>query len=227
MSTVPAQGFNVGPALQPSTVTASGNSGIIAGNQGLDFGAVLEVTQVFGTNPTFNLVLQESLDNGATWEDVWHFEQMTAAGSSFMPPLRVQALHRYLWTVAGTLPSFTFSVVETGSAQLGLAAVKRFFDYTPALLAGTINATSAAYRVDGATVVSATVTLAAGGTPGDYAIDLSPDGVNWYTPDTQAPAVPAGTVQLTATQIAAAYARVRCTVAATGQTGTVVSISAR
>ena len=227
MSTVPAQGFNVGPAIQPETVTATGNSGIIPGNQGLDFGAVLEVTQVFGTNPTFNLVLQESSDGGATWQDVWHFEQMTAPGSSFMPALRVQAQHRYSWTVTGTLPSITFSVVETASAQLGLPAVKRYFDYTPALLAGTINATSAAYRVDGATVVSATVTLAAGGTPGDYAIDLSPDGVNWFTPDTQAPAIVSGTVQLTATQIAAAYARVRCTLAGAGQTGTVVSISAR
>lgn len=238
MWSVPAQNFNTtgvlpgpqpgcAPTPSPITVTVSGNSGILALNQGLDFGAVLAVTQTLGTLPTLNVKLQQSMDDGMTWQDVWHFEQMTANGSSYMPALKLQGVQQIVWTVGGTTPSFTFQVYETGSAQPGLSAYRRFFDYTTALLAGTLNASSAAYRCDGSTTVSATVTLGAGGTPGTYALQFSADGVDWYQPGTPVVAVANGTIVVTQTNVAAPYTRVVVTSAGTGQTGTVVSITTR
>jgi hypothetical protein len=225
MSSVPAQGFNVATPITPNTVIASGIGQTIANNQGLNLGAVVQVTNVLGTNPTLNVVLQTSQDGGATWQDVFHFEQLTADGSAVMPPNKIFGLHRYVWNVGGTLPSFTFSILETGCAQdVGLS--RRIFDYTAALLAGTLNAVSAPLTVAGAHALAAFVTLAAGGTPGSYVLEVSPDGVNWVPVGGPTAAVAGATISLEGTFVPAQYARVRCSAAGTGQTGSVVALTA-
>jgi len=224
--TVPAQGFlTLTPEFGPVTETATGNSGVLGVNEGLSFGSVLLVTQVTGTNPTLNLVLQVSLDNGATWEDLWHFEQLTAPGESIMPPLPVFGVHRLAWTLGGTNPAFTFQVSSTASAQ-AVPLVRRFFDYTPALLAGTLGG-GVAFDVAGAKVLTGTITLGATTTPGSYAIQLSADGTNWFTVGTPVAAVANSTVGFMAPAgFTAKFARLACTSAGTSQTGTVASLTA-
>jgi hypothetical protein len=143
-----------------------------------------------------------------------------------MPFNQIAGLHRYVWTVGGTSPNFNFEITETGSGQLP-ALIRRFFDYTAALLTGTLNATSVAYRVDGAKSVNAYITLAPGGTPGSYLIETSADGVNWAPEATAVAAVANGTVVVNATFAPASYVRVRCSVAASVATaGGVVAIVA-
>lgn len=71
----------------------------------------LEVTAASGTTPTLDVVLQDTLD-GAGYNTIGTFTQKVAAArevinvtAPFSDTLRV------LYTIAGTTPSFTFSVI--------------------------------------------------------------------------------------------------------------------
>lgn len=73
--------------------------------------AQLDVTAASGTTPTLDVVLEDTLD-GTNWNTIGTFAQKTAAGrevinitAPFSDRLRAR------WTVGGTTPSFTFSVV--------------------------------------------------------------------------------------------------------------------
>ncbi len=91
---------------------ASGDSGAVDGFEraGL-LRAQLHVTAASGTTPTLDVVLEDTVDAGASWNVVGTFAQKTAAGrevinvtTPFTDRLRAR------WTVGGTTPSFTFSV---------------------------------------------------------------------------------------------------------------------
>ncbi len=92
--------------------TASGNSGPVAGfGDRVSLRAQLNVTGAAGTSPTLDVVIEDTLD-GTNWNVLGTFTQRTAAGREvinitglFTDRLRVR------WTVGGTAPSFTFSVL--------------------------------------------------------------------------------------------------------------------
>jgi hypothetical protein len=70
----------------------------------------LNVTAASGTAPTLNVLIEDTLD-GLNYNTIGTFAQKAAAGREvinvtvpFSETLRVS------WTVAGTNPSFTFSV---------------------------------------------------------------------------------------------------------------------
>lgn len=92
--------------------TATGSGAVVPGfGDVTTLRAQLEVTAAAGTSPTLNVVIQDTLD-GTNWNDVGTFTQLAAAGrqvinvtSPFTDRLRVR------WTVGGTTPSFTFSVI--------------------------------------------------------------------------------------------------------------------
>ncbi len=92
--------------------TASGDTGTLTGwGTATNIRAQLDVTAASGTSPTLNAVIEDTLD-GSNWNTVGTFAQRTAAGrevinitTPFSDRLRVR------WTVGGTTPSFTFSVV--------------------------------------------------------------------------------------------------------------------
>jgi hypothetical protein len=95
--------------LQPRTV--SGNSGDLRASGGNSVRAQLNVTAVSGTAPTLTVILEDTLDGGINYNTIGTFAQKTAAGrevisitAPFSETLRVS------WTIAGTNPSFTFSV---------------------------------------------------------------------------------------------------------------------
>jgi hypothetical protein len=92
--------------------TASGDSGTLTGWGAPDLARVqLDVTAVAGTGPTLDVVVEDTLD-GTNWHSVGTFTQAAAVGvqvinlsTPFADRLRVR------WTVGGTSPSFTFSVL--------------------------------------------------------------------------------------------------------------------
>lgn len=92
--------------------TASGDSGAVAGfGDKVTLRVQLSITAASGTAPTLDVVLEDTID-GTNWNVVGTFGQKTAAGrevvnitSPFSDRLRAR------WTVAGTTPSFTFSVL--------------------------------------------------------------------------------------------------------------------
>jgi hypothetical protein len=89
------------------------------------FAAELVVTAASGTSPTLDVVLQHSIDGGATWFTMTTFTQKTAAGSELKTETEVEAATgevygdclRVSYTIGGTTPSFTFYVKV--SAQEG------------------------------------------------------------------------------------------------------------
>lgn len=98
--------------VESAARTASGDSGSILGWGSADtIRAQLDVTAAAGTSPTLDVVIEDTLD-GTNWNVVATFAQKVAAGrevvnitTPFSDTLRVR------WTVAGTTPSFTFSVI--------------------------------------------------------------------------------------------------------------------
>lgn len=91
--------------------TASGDSGALPGWGHADtIRAQLEITAFSGTGPALDVVIEDTLD-GTNWNTIGTFAQGTGTArevinitSPFSETLRVR------WTVAGTAPSFTFSV---------------------------------------------------------------------------------------------------------------------
>lgn len=103
-------------AVASGARTTSANSGALPGfGDWSKFRAQLAVTAASGTTPTLDVVIEDSFDGGTTWNTVGTFTQKTAAGTQavditglFSDQLRVR------WTVGGTTPSFTFSVLLYG-----------------------------------------------------------------------------------------------------------------
>lgn len=85
------------------------NFGNVVVNQPITF--VVNITAVSGTTPTLDLKIQGSPDN-STWTTIHQFPQKTAVAYG----LRAQhkgggyKYFRYASTIAGTTPSFTYSV---------------------------------------------------------------------------------------------------------------------
>ena len=208
-----------------SARTSSGNSGTITTKVGAAIGAVVNVTASSGTSPTLDVVEEESYDNGTTWRTVRHFVRLTGNGTAVLPPHNSPGRRRWSWVIGGTTPSFTFSIGTTGS-NLPCERFRFFFDRTAGLLSGTLNATSATYPCEGCSVLNAKVTLGAATTPGTYQIQVSNDGTGWANVGTATAAVANQTIQLTAIDQASNFFRVICTVVASAQTGTVVSLGA-
>ena len=70
----------------------------------------LTVTAASGTTPTLDVRLETSLDGGTTWSTVGAFAQITTTGTRNKVFGPVGDSCRWAWTIAGTTPSFTFSV---------------------------------------------------------------------------------------------------------------------
>ena len=80
----------------------------------------LNVTAASGTTPTLNVVIETSIDNGATWALVVAFTAATGATSELkaFPVSSWADQIRARWTVGGTTPSFTFSVTAFAKARV-------------------------------------------------------------------------------------------------------------
>ena len=73
---IPALIPDVGTSLVPVAITATANTATIAPTYGCSYEANIYVSAVTGTNPTMDVVIQESDDSGtnaAAWFDVYHF----------------------------------------------------------------------------------------------------------------------------------------------------------
>jgi hypothetical protein len=102
--------------------TTTGNSGALTVGGDTNFGSpewvvlAVDVTAASGTTPTLDLTVQWSLDGGTTWATTDGtpdaFAQITAAATRVKRFPALSGTYRVVWTIAGTTPSFTFSVRE-------------------------------------------------------------------------------------------------------------------
>lgn len=108
--------------LVPSAArTTSGNGSAVTGWSRSAGAAVvkLDVTAAGGTTPSLTVTLQDSPD-GTTWTTRDTFAVKTTTGNETRPlPGGLAPNIRASWTIAGTAPTFTFSVqVAASSASL-------------------------------------------------------------------------------------------------------------
>lgn len=99
--------------VAPGPRTASGDSGILAGDFGPSSSLRLQlhVTAASGTAPTLDVVLEDTVD-GTNFHPVAAFAQRSGVGRQVIDVTDPFARRlRVRWTIAGTTPSFTFSVV--------------------------------------------------------------------------------------------------------------------
>lgn len=95
--------------------TATGQSSAIGTTgHGDNVGLLVAVTAVSGATPTMTLSVEWSHD-GTTWAQADApdtFSQITAASQKVKMFDRKAPYYRVVWTIAGTVPSFTFSIKE-------------------------------------------------------------------------------------------------------------------
>ena len=100
--------FNVAPSAARTT---SGQTALLSSMDRANLRVQLNATVVTGTTPTLDVVIEDTVDGGTTWNTIGTFTQLTAAGrqvinvtSPFTDSVRAR------WTIGGTTPSFTFAV---------------------------------------------------------------------------------------------------------------------
>lgn len=162
-------------AALASTATSSA---ITPGSTALSTEYNVIVTAVSGTNPTLDVVVQESDDSGTNWFDVYHFPRITATGqyrSPLMPYIGNRI--RYVRTVGGSSPSFTNSVNRIQS-QTSNPLQRQFFDRTVA--PNTLNSTSPSFFTEGCADLMILVNMGAITTTAPtFALQVSVDNTNW------------------------------------------------
>lgn len=102
-----------------SAKTATGQSSTQACEVGDEHGVLVNVSAVSGTTPTLDLSIQWSQDGGTTWADAEpadSFNQITAPKVVTKRFTRKGDHFRARWVIAGTTPSFTFSVLAQAQA---------------------------------------------------------------------------------------------------------------
>ncbi len=205
----------------------SGNTSAVFQYQGVsDAFQIIATAWTAGASTGLDLYLQTSYDNGTTWVDMWQVEAITATGTYFIPPtLLTGACFRFRW-VNRTGAATTATITITSQRVSGVVAIQRqFFDRTAALLSGTLNATSTAYDISGAKQITCAIALGAATTPGSYQLQVSNDNVNWAAIGA-AQAGTANAMVMWTNSVSARFARVICTSAGSGQTGTYLGIYA-
>ena len=100
--------------LIPSAArTTSGSAAATVDDLGDTVSVWVSVTAVSGTTPTLDISVEWSPD-GTTWaasEPADSFTQITAAKNVVKSFTDKAKFYRVVWTIAGTTPSFTFSIL--------------------------------------------------------------------------------------------------------------------
>jgi hypothetical protein len=96
-------------AVASAARTASGTGAEFNTEDAQAFEATLAITASSGTTPTLDVRLETTVD-GTTWYTVGSFSQKTGNGSDAKAFGPLGDKCRWAWTIAGTTPSFTFSI---------------------------------------------------------------------------------------------------------------------
>lgn len=211
-------------ALTTTTTTAA-----FTPTFGCSYEINIPVTVVSGTNPTLDVVVQESDDSGTNWFDVYHFPRITATGMyrSRKLPLTGNRV-RYVQTVSGTTPSFTRAINRLQSSDTAQTTYRRLFDRsmvsTQALNAVTPSLIAATNEKLQLVIAAGAITTTA---PAFKLQGSDDNGVSWYDiPGGTLTAVASSTVQVTVANFNSELIRAIVTTAGSGATLTYVSLKA-
>jgi hypothetical protein len=126
-----------------SVITTTASSATITPANGVSYTLHIPVTALSGASPTLIIDVQESMDGGTTWFNVYRFPTIIAVGNYYMPfPVQQQGSRiRYVQTLGGTTPSFTRAinrVVSQGSVPLDSFIRNNLTQFRTVALTGTV-----------------------------------------------------------------------------------------
>jgi hypothetical protein len=198
------------------TTTAT-SAAITPSNNNLSAEFNVIVTAVSGTNPTLDVVVQESDDTGTNWFDIYHFPRITATGQYRSPliPL-VGNRYRYVRTITGTSPSFTMSLNRQQSNSF-LPLQRQFFDRT--LVVNTISSVTPSFFTEGCKDLNVVVSMGAVTTLAPVLVlEISPDNTNFVQVGADIMTAASTNNLLQVSSALARFARVRVKTAGSGAT---------
>ena len=201
-------------ALTTTTTTAA-----ITPSAGIGCEVNIPVTAVSGTNPTLDVGIEQSDDNGTNWFRVYDFPRITATGIYRSPRLPLTGTRvRYVQTVSGTTPSFTRSVNRL-QINASLDCIRQLIDRTLASTQ-TLNAVTSSVNVQNCR--NAQILIAAGAittTAPALQLEGSDDnGATWYAIGSPLTAVASTTVRATTVDVNSQLIRARVSTAGSGAT---------
>ena len=210
--------------ITSAALTATSTSGTISPSSGSvsqEYNVI--VTAVSGTNPTMDVVVQESDDSGTNWYDIYHFPRITAAGQYRSPLIPLVGNRvRYVRTVSGTTPSIT-NAVNRLLSNMQSPLQRQFFDRT--IDPNTINSVTGSYFIDGC--VDLNIFVATGAVTTSAAVlilEVSPDNINWVQVGADITTAATTNSLLQVTNALGRFARLRTKTAGIGTTLTYVMI---
>lgn len=166
-------------AITTTTTTSSITPGSVAniGTYAHEFNII--VTAVSGTNPTMDVGIEESMDNGTNWKRIYDFPRITATGAYTSPALRAHAgtRYRYVQTITGTTPSFTRAINRV-QLSINPPLLRNFIDRSIVLT--TLNSVTPTYDIEGIDMVQLTLVLGTATVAPTVKLQGSEDGTNWY-----------------------------------------------
>lgn len=219
VSTASLQANNlVNDIASAALTTTSTSSAITPASSALSQEFNVIVTAVSGTNPTLDVVVQESDDTATNYYDVYHFPRITATGQYRSPliPLTGNRI-RYVRTIGGTgTPSFTNSVNRIQS-HTSNPIQRQFFDRTVA--PNTLNSTTPSFFTEGCADINVFVNMGAITTTAPtFALQVSADNTNWVQVGADITTAASTTSVLQVSNILARFSRLLVKSAGSGAT---------
>jgi hypothetical protein len=220
-------GFPVGVGDVPSaTITTTTTTATIAPTNGCSYQVVIPVTVVSGTNPTLDVDIQESDDNGTNWFTVYSFPRITTTGAYRSPKIALRGrVFRYVQTVGGTTPSFTRGIQRLQCSDSPNTSISQLIDRSVVLT--TLNSVTSSLNTQNGSVAQLVINIGATTIAPILQLEGSDDnGITWYSVGTPLTTVASSTVSLTNASINSQLLRARVSTAGTGTTAGYVLIKA-
>lgn len=214
--------------ITSGAITATSTAAAITPALGTAYEVNMVVTGVTGTNPTYDLSIEESDDSGTNWYRVYDFPRITANGSYRSPTLPTFGNRiRYVHTIGGTTPSFTRSINRL-TVNRSTTPVRQFIDRTIAV--NTINSVTPTYEIrdSGFSKLMLLVAMSAITTtaPSIQLEGSDDNGLNWYAIGTPVVGVANSVVALLAPEFLPGQVRARVSGAGVGATLNYILIKA-
>jgi len=215
-------------AIGTTATSAATSPGSVAnvGTNAHSFSVI--VTAASGTNPTMDVSIEESPDNGTNWVRIYDFPRIVGTGTYVSPilPAVWGSRYRYVRTIGGTAtPSFTMSLNRL-QHSVSVPLLRSFVDRSIVLT--TLNSVTPSWFVERADTFNLTVTIGTVATAPILQIEGSEDNGNWYAIGGALTAVASSTVMLNVSAAALPkWVRVRASTAAvTLAAGPIVTLKA-
>ena len=169
---------------------ASSGSGATISNAnglGVSVGYNIGVTSyTAGSSVGLWVFVQESMDNGTTWKDIWQSELITGVSNTYVPAIPVGGRRRMRWiniNATGAATAATTVTVTVTAMDGSGAAVRQaqWFDRTNAVTAGTAaTGNSSAYNIGGLKDFTAYIKAGTATTAAAFKVQFSFNGADWF-----------------------------------------------